>query len=51
MLTMVLSSHTSNDATKVTWPRHDVDAESCWRQCCRVMPVTVLLGRFGHDAT
>jgi hypothetical protein len=26
----VLSSHAGDGATKVTWPQHDVDVESCW---------------------
>jgi hypothetical protein len=28
---MVLSSPVGNDAVEVTWPRRDVDVESCWR--------------------
>jgi hypothetical protein len=31
MLAMVLPSHTSDDAARVTWPLRDVDVESCWR--------------------
>jgi hypothetical protein len=30
MLVMVLSSHDDDDSAVVIWPRHDVDAESCW---------------------
>jgi hypothetical protein len=29
---MALASHASNDASEATWPRHEVDVESCWRQ-------------------
>jgi hypothetical protein len=39
----MLSSHAHDDAAGATWPRRDVAAESCWRQCCRVMLVTTLL--------
>jgi hypothetical protein len=46
-VTMLLS-HASDGATWVTWPWRDVDAESYWRQCCRVMPVAALPGRLGH---
>jgi hypothetical protein len=46
---MVLSSHASNDAAGKTWPRCDVDVESCWRQCCRVKLATTLLGRHDRD--
>jgi hypothetical protein len=35
-----MSSHAGDGATGVTWPRRDVDAESCWRRCCQVMLVT-----------
>jgi hypothetical protein len=35
MLATVLPSHPSDGAAKVTWPRRDVSAESCWRQCFR----------------
>jgi hypothetical protein len=37
MLATMLLSHAGDDAVDTTWPRHDVDAESCWPQCCRVM--------------
>jgi hypothetical protein len=48
MLVMVLPSHVGDDAVEVTWPSCDVDAESCWRHCCRVMLMMVLLRRLGH---
>jgi hypothetical protein len=44
MLARVQSSHAGDGATRVTWPRHDVDAESCLRQCCRFMLATMLSG-------
>jgi hypothetical protein len=37
MLATVLLSHVGDGATEAIWPWHDVDAESCWRQCYRVM--------------
>jgi hypothetical protein len=46
---IMLPSHASHNVAKVTWPRRDVDAESCWRHCCRVMLVTALPGRLGGD--
>jgi hypothetical protein len=49
MLATVLPSHTSDGTTEATWPRHDVDVESCWRQWYRVMLPTVPLRRLGHD--
>jgi hypothetical protein len=39
MLTMVLPSHAGDGVAEAAWPWSDVDAESCWRQCCRVMLV------------
>jgi hypothetical protein len=42
MLTTVLSSHAGDGTTGATWSRRDVDAESCWRRCYRVMLVTAL---------
>jgi hypothetical protein len=53
MLGTVLPSHIGDGATGMTWSWHDVDVESCWRQCCqgnlaaarcrcRVMLATVL---------
>jgi hypothetical protein len=33
----MLPSHARDNAVEVTWPWRDVDAESCWQQCCRVM--------------
>jgi hypothetical protein len=50
MLTMILLSHAGDDAAEATWPQRDVDAELCWRQCYRVMLVTMLPMRLGHDA-
>jgi hypothetical protein len=37
MLATMLLNHGRDDAAKSTWPRCDVDVESCWQQCCRVM--------------
>jgi hypothetical protein len=42
MLATMLLSHVGDVATGVIWSRCDVDAESCWQQCCRVMLTTVL---------
>jgi hypothetical protein len=42
MLATMLSSHAGNGAAVVTWPRYDVDVESCWRHCCQVILVTAL---------
>jgi hypothetical protein len=50
MLATMLLSHASDGPAKVTWPWSDVDAESCWRQCYRVMLVMMLPRRHGHDA-
>jgi hypothetical protein len=30
MLAIMLSSQAGDGAARVTWPRHDVYAESCW---------------------
>jgi hypothetical protein len=38
----MLSSHASDGAVEATWPQHDVDVESCWQQCYRVMLAMVL---------
>jgi hypothetical protein len=35
MLATMLSSHVGDDVAEETWPRRDVDAESCWRHCYR----------------
>jgi hypothetical protein len=48
MLAMVLLSYTSDSAIGVIYPRRDVDAESCWRWCCRVMLATALSRRLGR---
>jgi hypothetical protein len=50
MLVIVLLSHASDGAAEATWPRRDVDAESCWRQCCCVMLATTLSRRLGNNA-
>jgi hypothetical protein len=42
MLTAMLLSHVGDEAAEVTWPRCDIDVESCWRQCYRVMLAMVL---------
>jgi hypothetical protein len=58
----VLLSHAGDGAVGVTWPRHDVDVESCWRwRCwgdlaaalhrCRVMLATVLSSHAGDGTT
>jgi hypothetical protein len=44
MLTIMLLSHTSDGAVGATWPRHDVDAELYWSQCCQVMLAMALRG-------
>jgi hypothetical protein len=43
MLAMVLLSHAGNGIAEATWPRHNVDAESCWRRCYQVMLAMVLM--------
>jgi hypothetical protein len=48
MLVIMLLSHAGDDAVGATWPRHDVDAESCWRQCCQVMLAMTMLGQLGR---
>jgi hypothetical protein len=48
-MTMLLS-HAGDGATESTWPRHNVDIESCWRRYCRDMLATVLPGRLGRGA-
>jgi hypothetical protein len=42
MLAIMLSSHDSDSAAEATGPRRDVDVESLWRQCCRVMLAMML---------
>jgi hypothetical protein len=34
---IMLPSHAGDGAAKASWPQRDVDAESCWQQCCRFM--------------
>jgi hypothetical protein len=48
MLVTMLSSHAIDGTARAIWPPRDVDAESCWRRCCRVMLAMVLLGRLGR---
>jgi hypothetical protein len=61
MLATMLPSHDSDGATEATWSQHDVEAESCWRQCCRgdlaaaryrcrLMPVSMLPSHDGDGA-
>jgi hypothetical protein len=50
MLVTLLSSHVGNGVDEATWPRRDVGAESCWRQCCRVMMAMALPRRLGCGA-
>jgi hypothetical protein len=45
----MLPSHDGDGVTEVTWPRHDVDVESRWRQCCRVVLATMLPEGLGHS--
>jgi hypothetical protein len=40
-----LPSQAGNGIAEVTLPRRNVDVESCWRQCYRVMLATALLRR------
>jgi hypothetical protein len=37
MLATALPTHAGDGVTKVTWPRRDVDVDSCWRRHCQVM--------------
>jgi hypothetical protein len=46
----VLSSHAGDNAAGMTWLRRDVDANSCRRQCCRVMLATALPRQMRHGA-
>jgi hypothetical protein len=57
----MMSSHAGDGASRSTWPRRDVEAESCWRRCCRgdlatvryrcqVMPAMALPRQLGCDA-
>jgi hypothetical protein len=47
MLMMVLTSHAGDDIAEASWLRGDVDTESCWQRCCRVMLVMTLSMRLG----
>jgi hypothetical protein len=49
MLATTLSSHASNGVVEVTCPQHDVNVESCWRQCYRVMLAMALPMWLGRD--
>jgi hypothetical protein len=42
MLSTMLSSHAGDGATGATWPQCNIDVESCWRKCYRVMLVMPL---------
>jgi hypothetical protein len=44
-----MPSHAGDGAAEATWPRRDVDVESYWRRCYRVMLVTALLRQLGRD--
>jgi hypothetical protein len=44
------SSHADDDAAEVTWPRRDVEAESFWKQCCRVCLATAPLSPTDNGA-
>jgi hypothetical protein len=46
----MLPSHAGDGVARVTWLQCDVDAESCWQQCFRVMLAMALLGRLGRGA-
>jgi hypothetical protein len=46
-VTMLLS-HAGDGAAEVTLLQRDVDAESCWRQCCLVMLAMALSRRLGR---
>jgi hypothetical protein len=39
----VMPSDAGDGTVGATWPRHDVDVESCWRHYCRVMMAMALL--------
>jgi hypothetical protein len=43
-LATMLSSHAGDGAAEMTWSWRNVDAESFWRQCYRVM-LTMVLSR------
>jgi hypothetical protein len=47
---MYMLSHAADCAVGASWLQHDVDAESYWRQCCRVILVMVLPRRPGCGA-
>jgi hypothetical protein len=49
-LAIMLPSHVGDGAAEMAWLQHNVDVESCWRQCCRVMLTTVLSRRLGRSA-
>jgi hypothetical protein len=46
----IWSSTTDDSAAETNYPRHDVDAESCCRQCYRVILTTALPSQLGHNA-
>jgi hypothetical protein len=49
ILATMLPSHAGDDAAEVTWPRRDIDAESCWQQCYQVMLVMTQPRQLGRD--
>jgi hypothetical protein len=46
----MLLSHAGDSAAETTWLRRDINAESCWRQCCRVMLASALSSHAGDSA-
>jgi hypothetical protein len=47
---MEVPSHAGVGPVEVTWPRHDVYANSCWRHHSRVTLAMVLLRQLGRGA-
>jgi hypothetical protein len=43
MLATMLLSHPGDGGAEATWLRHNVDVESCWRQCCRLKVVLIVV--------
>jgi hypothetical protein len=50
MLATLLPSHAGDGAAEASWPRRDVDIESCWWHCCQVMLAMALPRRLGRGA-
>jgi hypothetical protein len=48
----MLLSHADDGTAETSWLWHDVDAESFWQQCCKVMlvPMLLLLSHAGDGA-